>query len=58
MKALLAFNQLREFLEQCRSVFASKKEQEQNDLDIDNYVISISEEVYNKELAFDTTEIV
>jgi hypothetical protein len=58
MKAILAFNQLKEFLVQCSKVFASKKEQEQNDIDIDTYVVDISEEVYSRELAFDTTEIV
>lgn len=52
------FNQLREFLVQCSKVFASKKEQEQNDIDIDTYVIDISEEVYARELAFNTEEIV
>ena len=43
-------DKLREFLVKCGQAFASKKEVEQNDADLNTYVLSISEENYTKYL--------
>ena len=55
---LFTLAKLEEFLVKCSKAFASKKEVEQNDVDLNTYVLDISEETYNKLLAIDTTEIV
>ena len=46
---------LSEFLTGCKDLFATQSEVSQNDADIGTYVLNID---YEKELAFDTDEIV
>ena len=46
---------LGEFLTECKALFASQTEVEQNDSDINTYVLNID---YENNLAFDTSEIV
>ena len=48
---------LGEFLVGCKELFASQDEVNQNDSDINNYVLDIAD-WYNNNLAFDTDEIV
>lgn len=42
----------------CKQLFADKATVEQNNQDIDNYVLEISEEWYEENLGFDTSEII
>ena len=46
---------LGEFLIECKALFASQTETEQNDINIENYVLNID---YENTLAFNTNQIV
>lgn len=48
---------LGEFLTGCKNIFASQDEVNQNDIDINDYVLDIAD-WYNENLVIDTNEIV
>lgn len=47
-----------DFLPECKKLFADKFLVDQNDSDISEYVLEISEEWYEENLGFDTSEII
>lgn len=48
---------LGEFLTGCKNIFASQDEVNQNDIDINNYVLDVAD-WYNDNIAFDTNKLV
>ena len=55
---LFTLAKLEEFLAKCSKAFASKKEVEQNDFDLNTYVLDIPEETCRQLLSIDVNEIV
>ena len=51
---VVTIRRLSEFIEYCTNIFASKKVVDQNDADINNYVLNIDYSL----IEFDTSEIV
>ena len=56
MKMLLTLDRFKELLKKCKIVFADKNDVAQNDKDLDDYVLNITQEWYNTNLALDTTD--
>lgn len=52
---VLTLERLREFVTECKALFASRTAVAANDRDIETYVLNID---YENNLAFDTSEIV